>query len=158
MMEIENLSQLLKESAPRAGIVLPHLIVFRGQSHQLGWHRELPSLDLPPTWQFAISPNGWTDEELGLEWLKRCFEPFSRPQRTTAWRLLLLDGHSSHITVPFIQFTIEHQILLLCLPPHTTHILQPLDVGIFGPYQRSYGKTVDNAARNGTTGLYILYL
>ena len=31
-----------------------------------------------------------------------------------------------------------HNIIILCLPPHTTHKLQPLDVGVFGPFQRAW--------------------
>src|SRR2546423_9710957 len=93
------------------------------------------------------------DETLGLEWLKRCFEPFSRPSRADAYRLLLLDGHNSHVTADFIQFAIEKKIVLLCFPPHTTHLLQPLDVGVFSPYQHNYGRAVDNAVRGGLTGI-----
>lgn len=32
----------------------------------------------------------------------------------------------------------KHNINLFCLPPHTSHWLQPLDVGVFGPLQRAW--------------------
>jgi len=28
------------------------------------------------------------------------------------------------------------------MPPHTSHLLQPLDVGVFGPLKHMYGKLV----------------
>jgi DDE superfamily endonuclease len=48
-----------------------------------------------------------------------------------------LDGHSSHVTVEFIDHCRKHQIILLRLPPHTSHLCQPLDVGLFGPLKRA---------------------
>ena len=31
-----------------------------------------------------------------------------------------------------------HNIIILCLPPHTTYMLQPLDVKVFGPFQHDW--------------------
>ena len=64
-------------------------------------------------------------------------------------RLLIFDGHWSHITFPFIQFCVDHDIHLLCLPAHSTDLLQPLDVGLFSPYQHFYGLAVDKHLRSG---------
>jgi len=64
-------------------------------------------------------------------------------------RPLIIDGHGSHITYAFVKFCVEHSILLLCLPSHSTHLLQPLDVGLFSPYHHFYGLAVDNHMRSG---------
>ena len=32
----------------------------------------------PPNIPIAKSANGWTDDELGMEWLQRIYEPYSR--------------------------------------------------------------------------------
>ncbi|EIM89006.1 uncharacterized protein STEHIDRAFT_32342, partial [Stereum hirsutum FP-91666 SS1] len=48
------------------------------------------------------------------------------------------DGHGSHVTGEMRLLANEHNILLFCLPPHTTHKLQPLDVGVFGGVQTSW--------------------
>ena len=37
---------------------------------------------------------------------------------------------------------------LFCLPPHSTHLLQPLDVGLFGPLQHFYGIGIDEHFRD----------
>ncbi|KAJ8913070.1 hypothetical protein NQ315_006571 [Exocentrus adspersus] len=49
--------------------------------------------------------------------------------------LLILDNHESHISVNAITVCRERGIVLLTVPPHTTNKLQPLDVGINGPFK-----------------------
>ncbi|KAH4206555.1 hypothetical protein HBI95_117190 [Parastagonospora nodorum] len=43
-------------------------------------------------------------------------------------RLLILNGHGSHLTPEFLEYCNRHRILLIVFPPHSTHTLQPLDV------------------------------
>ena len=45
-----------------------------------------------------------------------------------------------HISIEIIEKAKDNQIELYGLPPHTTHIVQPLDVAIYGPLQ---GKVKD---------------
>ena len=54
--------------------------------------------------------------------------------------LVLLDGHSSHINLATAKFTQRNGILLYCLPPHTTHVLQPCDVGVFRLLNNNWNK------------------
>ncbi|MGZ9928148.1 hypothetical protein ACXYTC_24525, partial [Escherichia coli] len=72
-----------------------------------------------------------------LEWLKRVFEPSTRAKATQngklQQRLLICDGHDSHISGSFISHYIQNRISLLIIPPHTSHVLQPLNVAIFRP-------------------------
>jgi DDE superfamily endonuclease len=51
---------------------------------------------------------------------------------------LILDGHNSHLTYEFCKFVEEHRIVVICLPSHTTHALQPCDVGVFGPLDSAW--------------------
>lgn len=64
-----------------------------------------------------------------------------------------MDGHSSHLTSQFLGFCHDHNILPLCLPPHTTHMLQPLDVGCFAPLAHYYRAEVDEASQYGLHGV-----
>ncbi|RPA97084.1 hypothetical protein L873DRAFT_1632258, partial [Choiromyces venosus 120613-1] len=57
--------------------------------------------------------------------------------------LLLLDGFGSHGTKQFIDFGDEHQIVIFCLPPHTSYLLQPLDVVVFQPYKHYHAEAVE---------------
>ena len=68
-------------------------------------------------------------------------------------RLLILDGHGSHITWEFARFCKQRNIILFCLPSHSTHLLQPLDVGIFSPLQNFYGRQVDDYSRDTEEGI-----
>ena len=54
--------------------------------------------------------------------------------------LLVLDGHASHVTVDVVELARRNDIHMLCLPAHTTHMLQPLDVGVFKPLKTYYYK------------------
>ncbi len=47
--------------------------------------------------------------------------------------ILMLDGHSSHYTLELIKLAAENDVIIFCLPPHTTADSQPLDIGCFGP-------------------------
>ena len=58
-------------------------------------------------------------------------------------RVLFADGHESHITGNFLSYYKEHNIQVLRLPPHSSHLLQPLDVGIFGPLKKSLSKELN---------------
>lgn len=60
--------------------------------------------------------------------------------------MLLLDGHASHVSISFVQYCQDHKIIPLCLPPHSTHYLQPLDVGIFSALARAYRTLVSQGA------------
>jgi hypothetical protein len=52
--------------------------------------------------------------------------------------LLILDGHGSHETLPFLEEAVRNNIHILMLPAHTTHKTQPLDVGCFGPLKSKW--------------------
>lgn len=45
-----------------------------------------------------ISPNWWTTDQDGLSWLKDRFIPLTNSWITGDYRLLILDGHGSHLT------------------------------------------------------------
>lgn len=51
--------------------------------------------------------------------------------------LLTLHNHSSHVSYPTIEYCKNNGIVLLSLPPHCTHRMQPLDVAIFSPFKSS---------------------
>ncbi|RPA88402.1 hypothetical protein L873DRAFT_1726169, partial [Choiromyces venosus 120613-1] len=58
--------------------------------------------------------------------------------------LLILNGHSSHVNLKFSEFCDSNNIICFCLPPHSTHILEPLGICLFGPLQKYYGKMIEN--------------
>jgi hypothetical protein len=103
---------------------------------------------LPLDWVIGVSENGWTDKELGLTWLEHVFEKHTAHRTKGVYRLLILDGHGSHVTPEFDLLCREHSIIALGMPPHSSHLLQPLDVGCFAVLKRSYGRQIEGHMRN----------
>jgi hypothetical protein len=57
--------------------------------------------------------------------------------------MLVLDRHESHESVEFQQFCKGHNIITLCLPPHSSYLTQLLDVGCFSVLKRAYGRQIE---------------
>src|SRR5579859_7613244 len=55
------------------------------------------------------------------------------------YHLLICDRHDSHISAQFVRYCLDHKIVLFLLPLHASHILQLLDVGVFGPLKTAMG-------------------
>ncbi|KAB0803436.1 hypothetical protein PPYR_00406 [Photinus pyralis] len=83
------------------------------------------------------SESGYINSQLFVLWLKH-FIKFVKPSPQEKC-LLLLDGHTTHSkNLEAIKLSREHGIILLQLPGHTTHRLQPLDVGVFKSMESNY--------------------
>jgi hypothetical protein len=134
------------ECVGSSGVTVPPLIIFKSGHNQAEWYTD-PIL--PPDWSITHSPKGWTSDEIGLQWLEKIFEPYTRPLTVGVYRLLILDGHSSHLTPEFDHACKRNNIIPCCLPAHSSHLLQPLDVGVFSVLKRLYGTAVENRIRIG---------
>ena len=127
-----------------AGWAIPPYIIFAGKMHLSTWYE---GNDIPSDWVIALSDNGWTTDLLGLDWLKH-FDAHTKARVKGTYRLLILDGHGSHMTLEFENYCKDNKILTLCMPAHTSHLLQPLDVGCFSPLKKAYGLQIDQLMRN----------
>ena len=78
------------------------------------------------------------------------FEPYTREKAEDQPRLLIVDGHGSHIRADFIAYCIENNIDLLVMPPHCSHLLQPLDIGVFSAFKRAHANETDTTSRLST--------
>ena len=87
---------------------------------------------------FTTSPSGWTNDDVGLAWLEQVFDCYTKTKARRKYRLLIIDGHGSHLTMDFIKYCDDNKILLAIFPPHSTHTLQPLDVVCFKPLSSNY--------------------
>jgi hypothetical protein len=114
-------------------------IIGSGQYHLANWYREC---NLPGDWVIALSENGWTNNQLGLDWLQH-FDRSTKDRSVGSYRLLILDGHESHHSIEFERYCEENKIITLCMPAHASHLLQPLDVGCFGPLKKAYGREIE---------------
>ncbi|EED15568.1 pogo transposable element, putative [Talaromyces stipitatus ATCC 10500] len=89
---------------------------------------------------FAVSESGWTNNEIGYQWLVDVFDKETKSQASRGWRFLILDGHGSHVNMRFIEYCDRNRILLAIFPAHATHTLQPLDVALFSPLSKAYSE------------------
>jgi len=123
-------------------------VINKGAGHYLGWYKNLSMRQ--KEYQFSYSPEGSTNDKLALEWLEKVFLPEVGVKCGARLVLLIFAGHGSHITYEFISRCLQSNVFLL-LPAHSTpsHLLQPLDVGLFSPYQHFYGRAVDYYVRSG---------
>ena len=125
------------------GQALPPMIIFKAKYTNTAW---IPP-HTPADWRFSTSNSGWTSDSHGYEWMTSLFEPITRPTDPTAQRLLIMDGHGSHITANMIAFCMTNVIDLLIMPPYCSHVLQPLDVGVFAPLKRALASETDARCR-----------
>lgn len=58
--------------------------------------------------------------------------------------LLLLDNHESHISIETIQYAKNNGVVMVTFPPHCSHRLQPLDVGVYGPFKKRYSVALND--------------
>lgn len=85
----------------------------------------------------VMSENGWSTIEVFKDYLENHFlKNITREDNQPI--LLVLDGHSTHTSPLIIRWALSKNIHIFCLPAHTSHILQPLDVAVFGPFKRFY--------------------
>jgi hypothetical protein len=57
---------------------------------------------------FATTLNGWSCDSLGLQWLQKVFHPLTEKKAGNQQRLLIVDGHSSHVNLKFIDWADRH--------------------------------------------------
>ena len=128
-----------------AGYAIPPLVIFAGKSIN-----PLLTINEIPGTMYGLNESGWIDSEIFFIWFTRHFLAHALAARPL---LLLLDGHSMHYNPEVIRIA-AHEGVVFCLPPHTTHLLQPLDKGVIGPlkaywneecqkfYSRNSGKVI----------------
>ena len=111
------------------GVYVPPCFVFP---------RKRPNLLLmdnaPESSKGFFNESGWMTGEVFKDYLNHFIE-FVKPSTATPV-LLILDGHALHTkNLSVIDLASSNGVIMLSLPPHTTHRLQPLDVGFFKPLQ-----------------------
>lgn len=115
------------------GLFLQPFILFKGKQICESWYAELEE-----DRRLGVSANGWTSNDIAIRWLEKGFIPQTESTTKGTHRLLILDGHGSHLTPEFDKICNENKIIALYMPPHTSHLLQPLDLCCFGTLQKKY--------------------
>ena len=111
-----------------AGQLLPPFTVYKGKNLYQTWVKGGPEGAA-----YSASPSGWMHDFNFESWFESIFIPAVTDLKKPV--VLIFDGHNSHLTFKTIKSAIDKEIILLCLIPHASHRLQPLDVGFFRPFK-----------------------
>ena len=108
-----------------AGVALPPYTIYASKTVNALWCQQGPDRA-----QYQCSNKGWINEFLFSDWFEKLF--LVETSRIDRPLILIMDNLAAHISIKVIELAKQNQVILLCLPPNTTHALQPLDVTTFG--------------------------
>ncbi len=98
----------------------------------------------PPGAKGTSTRTVWMNEDTWAEFLDHLIQ-HTNPDRPM---LLILDNLKAHISLKAVEIAKSNSIVLLTLPPHTSHRMQPLDVTVFGPFKTQYSRALDGWMRS----------
>ncbi|KAG5278091.1 hypothetical protein AALO_G00095080 [Alosa alosa] len=131
-----------------AGNVIPPMFVFPRVKF-----KDCFMTGAPPGAKGTATRTGWMNEDIWPEFLDHLIQHTNcTPDRPM---LLILDNLKAHISLKAIEMSKSIGIVLLTLPPHTSHRMQPLDVAVYGPFKTQYSRALDGwmrSPRNITSG------
>jgi hypothetical protein len=127
------------------GRYLHPLIIWPAATHRSTW-----TVHPTPGWHFGHSETGYTDTAISLYWIQNVFDPQTKARARDNPRILINDGFGTHESLEIMKFCYENNIILCRLPSHTSHKLQPCDVGIFGPLKMAYREEVERLYWGGS--------
>jgi hypothetical protein len=131
------------ETVSSTGATIAPVLILPGKMHMESWYHQ----NLHGRERILLSDTGYTNDELAMIWLKH-FIKETKSDANSEWKIMILDSHTSHITPELRLKAATCNIHLYNLPSHLTHILQPLDVGIFRPYKHWHQEAVQTAIRS----------
>ena len=77
-----------------------------------------------------MSEKGWMETTSFHDWFTNLFIPLLPEGRPVE---LIMDGHASHVSIATNKAAVDNGVILLKLSSNPTHVLQPLDVEVYGP-------------------------
>ena len=119
------------------GSYIPPMITFPRVRMKVAFMDKAPSGALG-----LSSKSGWINEDLFTKWFDHFLES-TQPSSCQSKTLLILDGHSSHVkNMDVIMKARANNVIILSLPSHCTHRMQPLDVSFFKSLNARYNSVV----------------
>ncbi|OBS16281.1 hypothetical protein FPOA_27642 [Fusarium poae] len=132
------------EAVTADGRLLKPGIIFKGKELQKQWF--IDEFNKIADWYYITSDNGWTDNHIAVEWLKEVYLPQTQPADESDARLIILDGHGSHVSDEWMATCFLNNVYCCYLPAHCSHGLQPLDNGVFNASKAAYRKELQKLA------------
>ena len=116
------------------GTRLPPYVIYKGKNLWSRWMQGGPAGCM-----FSVSDSGWMESANFNQWFEKMFVPATAHLTKSLPVILFFDGH---ISLSLIKLARDNNVHLICFPPHCTHILQPLDVSVFGPLKSAWRKVL----------------
>lgn len=103
---------------------------------------------MPKDTKIGLTDNGYTSDDIAYDYLEH-FHLQTRKYLKGTKRVLLFDGHGSHLTYEFVRRAHKWDIIIFCLIAHSTHACQPLDVVAFRQAKHHHSRQIEDAIRGG---------
>jgi DDE superfamily endonuclease len=132
------------ETISAGGERIPAMLILAGQTHL----EKFFANDLEDDTLLGVTTTGYSNDLMGLEYIEH-FNKMTEKKRVGEWRMLVFDGHGSHMSDAFTWYCWKHNIIPFRLIPHSTHLLQPLDIGIFQPLKHWHQVAIENKIEFG---------
>jgi len=124
-----------------SGYIIPPLFILEGERATL----EMAKALTVPGSELTMTDSGFINAKVFELWLHMFHKAI--PDDVKRPVVLVADGFSSHFTLEVVTTATALGILLLCLPPNATHLIQPLDVAIFAPFKKLLRKEIKTLMR-----------
>ena len=115
------------------GKMLPPYVVYKAKNLYESWCQGGPKGT-----RYNATASGWFDMAVFEDWFEKLFLPEVR--RIPGTKVLIGDNLASHISTNVIELCRLNDVEFVCLPPNSTHVLQPLDVAVYGPLKNHWRK------------------
>lgn len=120
-----------------AGNVVPPMFIFPRVNYREHFIR-----GSPPGSFGRATKSGWMNVNLFGEYLDHLIRHI-RPSVENRI-LLVMDNHESHVSLTAVDKARDNGIVIVTIPPHTSHRLQPLDKAVYGPFKSAYNRAADD--------------
>lgn len=118
---------------------LPHFRTVNGKHETL--------YDSLPDCYIYYKETAAANSEIILDWAEKFLIETESIRSEGKHLLLILDGYSGHLQYKFLNLMKKNRVVVIALPSHTSHVLQPLDVTVFGPYKNYLQHELHRLAR-----------
>ena len=116
------------------GRVCPPLVLHKGQRVQAKWSDSMPHFI-----KLAATSKGYIMKHQFHQYSIRFVQYLAKIRHLDRPHLLIIDSHKSHVyNLAFFDQMKENNIHVMAIPPHTSHILQPLDSTPFVQFKHNW--------------------
>lgn len=118
------------------GKMMPAYVVYKSEHLWSTWTEGGPKGT-----RYSRSKSGWFDLQTFTDWFEFVF--VTQVKKLNGTKVIIGDNLSSHFSENVIRLAQDNNIKFICLPPNTTHLLQPLDVAFYAPLKKCWRKVLD---------------